>query len=235
MNKLKSIHPKVPNFAFFGNWHRHHSSRSQDPSPNQISQTSPTKTKNEPSSETSFDKINFGVQDPHGTVSPLKNPYCFPLISPNLTKSKISTNSKRITLESNISSPNISRTPTRLSRRLENNVENANYDQNEQNSNKTERMMRQIPLIEMNVSDIRRRMRNYHPINSVEQSSKDQEMNFTELSRQVMQELKRDKETQKLTAQLKWIRHQNIDKLFEEIVNISISFKIFFLLERRKR
>ena len=187
---------------------------------------SPNKIIHEVSSEMSFaaSTPELNKASSNSPIFSFKDQISTPTTDFVLPKVKSTTNAKVIPPAS-ITPPRSARSSIKYSRQFEELIK-------EQQVQET---MQEVSLIGAHVNDIRKRVRNYQPVSvgnpsraqkqpdDVDRSVKIEGSSILALSRQVLKELKKDKQEEKLALQLKRLKKQNIDKMFEEIV-----FSIFF-------
>ena len=119
------------------------------------------------------------------------------------------------------SPPNSARLPYRESHRR--NSISRTQKVNDQIQEESEQM-NEIPLIETHVSDIRRKMRNYHPLQATEDpKTGGKDITFSELNQQVLQEFKKEHKAQRLAIQLKRLKQNRVDEMFDDIVSYSFA------------
>jgi len=196
----------------------------------------------EESSEMSF---SSSTPDPHklsnDPVFGFRDQISTPVTSRLLPKVKSSINAK-VTPPSSSSRtpPRSARSSIKYSRQFEEIIRGQLQQKSEieQEEELYERMS-EISFFGANVNDIRRRAHNYHPVKKrpvdVDSLLKIQDSNLLQLSREVLKELKKDKQEEKLATQLKWLKKQNINKMFENIVIVKRDLLQNNFLEERER
>lgn len=190
----------------------------------------PNKIIHEESSEMSF---SSSTPDPHklsdDPVFGFKDQIITPVMTSRLLPKVKSSLNTKITPPSSSSRtpPRSARSSIKYSRQFEEIIRGQlqqKPDIEQQEEDMFEERMNEISFFGANnVNDIRRRAHNYRPVlrkrpEDVDSLLKLQDSNVLQLSREVLKELKKDKQEEKLALQLKWIKKHNINKMFENIV-----------------
>lgn len=212
----------LPNFTFFDekwspvNPHPH----ATDPTPNYQSEVTPINKINENAKHGSFSTCspylqpianppNPYIKDPTQNFKSNPSPQAFPraLASKNLRNK----------------SPLLKRSPSGgeflLGRYTEYIEESATELKAYEKLIKPRDIGKEAPLVEVHVSDIRRRMRSYHPIQPSETEQKNIEANFQDLHNKIEQEIRKTKRGEMSGFEMKMRKKQNVDQLFDKIVS----------------
>jgi len=203
--------------SFFDRWYQHGSVIENDDNSWKVG---PNKIIHEVSSEISFSASTPELHKPSNSqIFSFKDQISTPTTDFVLPKVSSSAHAKVIPSISKITPPRSARSSIKYSRQFEEIIR----DQ-QQKADQIPDMMQEVPLLGAHVNDIRKRIRNYQPVSrvrklpdDVDRSTKIEDSNILTLSRQVLKELKKDKQEEKLAAQLKRLKKHNIDKMFDNI------------------
>jgi len=226
--------------SFFDKWYQQGSTVENEDNSWKIA---PNKIIHEVSSEMSFAASTPEIRKvSNSPMYSFKDQISTPTTDFVLPRVSSTANVKIIPPSSKITPPRSARSSIKYSRQFEEIIR----DQ-QQKPDQIPEMMQEVPLLGTHVNDIRKRVRNYQPISvgnpshirkqpgDVDRSIKIEGSNILTLSRQVLKELKKDKQEEKLAAQLKRLKKQNIDKMFEEIVKDFLEPRLLTFYSRKER